>query len=88
VDLIFTPSSKTFNFTSPSNGTFDFAVHDILGMDHSAGGPATYDLTGDITNAQDNSVSSVSAVPEPSSVFLLLTVAGGVGLAMRRKMLH
>jgi hypothetical protein len=85
VDLIFNPSSKVVNFTSPYNGSFTFAVHDILGMDHSAGNPATYDLTGDITNAQ---AGSVSAVPEPSSVFLLLTVVVVVGLAMRRRVLH
>jgi hypothetical protein len=85
VDLIFSPSTKTFNFTSPSNGSFDFTVHDILGMDNSAGNPATYSLTGDISNGQGG---TLSAVPEPSSILLLLTVVGGVGFAIRRRMHH
>src|ERR1700681_2623615 len=41
IDLVFIPSSKVFNFTTPSNGSFTFTVHDLLDMDHSAGGPAT-----------------------------------------------
>jgi hypothetical protein len=83
VDLVFSPSSKVFNFTSPSSGSFNFTVHDILGMDHSAGGPATYSLTGDITGAQNTL--NPAAVPEPSSVLLLLTGLGGIGLVMRRR---
>jgi hypothetical protein len=40
-------------------------------------------LTGDITGAQETL--TPAAVPEPSSVFLLLTGLGGIALAMRRK---
>ena len=85
VALVFAPSSNIFNFTSPSTGSFTFTVHDIMNMDHSAGGPATYTLRGDITGAESNAGDRLSSVPEPSSIFLLLTVLGGAGLAMRRK---
>ncbi len=90
VDLIFSPSSKVFNFTSPSNGSFTFTVHDILDMNHSAGNSSTYDLRGDITGAASSTGVgiSLSAVPEPSSIFLLLTVLGGAGLAMRSRVFH
>ena len=89
VDLVFSPSSKVFNFTNPFIGSFTFTVHDLLGMNHSAGNPSTYYLVGDITNAQaTNAQPGLAAVPEPSSVFLLLTAVGGIGLAMRRRLLH
>ena len=89
VDLVFSPSSKVVSFTSPYSGSFTFTVHDILNMSHSAGKPATYNLTGDITKVREaanlDPVQELSPVPEPSSVLLFLTVAGGVRLAMRRK---
>jgi hypothetical protein len=87
VALVFAPSSNIFNFTSPSTGSFTFTVHDIMNMDHSAGGPATYTLRGDITGGESDASDPLSSVPEPSSIFLLLTVLGGAGLAMRRKVL-
>jgi hypothetical protein len=52
-----------------------------------AGKPSTYDLSGDITGAASGIGVGISpsAVPEPSSIFLLLTVPGGAGLAMPSK---
>jgi hypothetical protein len=83
VDLMFSPSSKVVTFTSPNSGSFTLTVHDILNMSHSEGKPATYNLTGDITNVQG--ALNLDPVPEPSSVFLLLTAIATVGLALRCK---
>jgi hypothetical protein len=81
VDLVFNPSSKVVSFTSPNSGSFTFTLHDILNMSHSGGKPATYYLTGDITNVQG--ALNLDPVPEPSSVLLLLTAIGTVGFALR-----
>jgi hypothetical protein len=92
-DFIVSPSSRVVRFASPYNGSFLVTVHDILDMSYSGGERENYTLRGDITHATDavNPANEErdgvdrAAIPEPASVFLLLTVVGGLVITMRRR---
>lgn len=94
VGLIFNPASKVVRFTGPSNGSFLFTVNDLVDMNHSSGNPGTYNLTGTISQARfdlapDQQATpqaiNLAVVPEPSSIFLLFTAAGGLWIRAKRR---
>ena len=75
VDLDNTPQLVQYVTPGVGKGSFYLSVNDVtvnIGNNNA--------LTGHISDA------SFSAVPEPSSFLLLGTLAGGLGLALRRKM--